>query len=132
MFGVAENYQEFHKDGNGFYKRALKAVDDPKYNNEMIYNIACMAIEKFVMSYLGTIKSLPYNHTLTDLAEAMEQHVEMENGFYDTMKKLDSYQMICAFDTYDKKEIDKNAIDEIMYVMKNIKTAIDGKLGGMV
>ena len=59
-----------------------------------------MAIEKFVMAALMRHGTMPYNHTMIDLVEAMEQTfpgaiADIRQG----LLRLDSYQDIC--DPYD-------------------------------
>ena len=70
-----------------------------------------MAIEKFVMAALMRHGTLPYNHTMADLVESMEETfpgaiADIREG----LLRLDSYQDIC--DPYEFTIVEI-AMDEI-------------------
>ena len=93
----------FLHDGDAFLKTGLAAHTKGKkaFTPEILYNIVAMAIEKFVMAALMQRGALPYNHTMGDLVEAMDEVFpdamgDLKNGLLD----LDRYQEICDVDTF--------------------------------
>ena len=108
-----KGWEEFLAHGNGFLSTAMAAFNKGRqsFTPEILYNIAAMAIEKFVMAALMKHGALPYNHTMADLVEAMEETfpdstAELREGLLD----MDRYQQICDFDTY---HIEAPKVDDI-------------------
>ena len=93
-----QGWQQFLKDGNGYLHTAQGAYmkGNRIFTPEILYNIIAMAIEKFVMAALMRHGTMPYNHTMKDLVEAME--TTFPNRIEDIREgllQLDSYQDIC-------------------------------------
>ena len=98
-----DDWDIFLHDGDAFLKTGLAAHTKGKkaFTPEILYNIVAMAIEKFVMAALMQRGALPYNHTMGDLVEAMDEVFpdamgDLKNGLLD----LDRYQEICDVDTF--------------------------------
>lgn len=99
-----QGWEEFRSDGNAFLKTAAKAHAEQKsaFTAEILYNVIAMAIEKFVMAALMRHGELPYNHTMTDLVEAMEK--TFPGAIKDLaadLLALDRYQEICDIDAFN-------------------------------
>ncbi len=93
-----QGWNEFLEDGNGYLRTANGAYlkGNRIFTSEILYNIIAMAIEKFVMAALMRHGTLPYNHTMADLVEAMEETFpEAISGIREGLLKLDTYQDIC-------------------------------------
>ena len=105
-------------DGDGYLKTARAAFVSRReiFTPEILYNIIAMAIEKFVMAALMREGTMPYNHTMRDLVEAMEEIfpetiAEIKEG----LLNLDKYQDIC--DPYDFAIIQPER-NEIPFMLK--------------
>ena len=67
----------------------------------ILYNVIAMAIEKFVMAALMSHGALPYNHTMTDLVEAMDETFPNALArLKDGLLMMDEYQDICDLDGF--------------------------------
>ena len=96
-------WQEFLKDGDGYFNTAVGALAKRRetFTAPILYNLIAMAIEKFVMAGLMNHGAMPYNHTMADLVDAMEETFpgaveEVKND----LLKLDSYQEICDLEGF--------------------------------
>jgi len=93
-----EDWQQYRLVGNQFLNLAECAFRKEKkaFTTEILYNLIAMAIEKLVMSALMAIGRLPYNHTMHDLAAALEEWLpNAVRGMEEPLRHLDSYQEIC-------------------------------------
>jgi len=98
-----QGWQDFLHDGKGFLKTAAAAhaKRNKVFTAEILFNIIAMAIEKFVMAVLMRHGAMPYNHTMADLAAAMEETFPGEiNDIRERLLQLDSYQQICDLDGF--------------------------------
>jgi len=96
-------WEDYSKDGDGFLKTAVGAYEKQRkvFTPEILYNIIAMAIEKFIMSALMRHGALPYNHTMRDLVDAMDETFpsaldELREG----LLRMDQYQDICDLDGF--------------------------------
>lgn len=108
-----QGWEEYLEDGDGYLRTAKGGYANRKkvFTSNILYNIIAMAIEKFVMAALMRHGTLPYNHTMADLVESMEQTfpgalADIREG----LLRLDSYQDIC--DPYEFSIVEL-AMDEI-------------------
>lgn len=99
-----KGWEEFFQDGEEYLKTAIGGYEKRQniFTSEILYNINAMAIEKFVMAALMRHGALPYNHTMGDLVEAMEETFPHAMGdIGEGLLALDKYQEICDIDTYN-------------------------------
>ena len=109
-------WQEFLEDGQAFLQTAAAAhaKNRKAFSPEILYNIIAMAIEKFVMAALMRHGALPYNHTMQDLVEAMEETFPNACDFKEDLLRMDRYQEICDLDAF---KITPPAMTEIPFML---------------
>ncbi|MBU0681245.1 MAG: hypothetical protein KKD73_07475 [Proteobacteria bacterium] len=97
-------WQDFLKEGNQFLATAANgyARRQQVFNSEILYNLVGMAIEKLIMALLMKSGNLPYNHTMHDLVESMEEFLPGDLANLGAeLKALDGFQEICDIDSYN-------------------------------
>lgn len=97
-----QGWRQFLEAGTGYLRTATGAYlnGNRKFTPEILYNLVVMSIEKYVMAALMRHGSLPYNHTMADLVEALdEKFPHAIDDIREDLLRLDSYQDIC--DPYD-------------------------------
>ena len=114
-----KGWEQFLEEGRQFLKTADNAYRQQRkvFSTEVLYNLVAMAIEKLIMAQLMVGGNLPYNHTMHDLVEAMEeflpgrlQHLGPE------LKALDAWQEICDLEEYTIKVPDRAEIQQMLEV----------------
>ena len=98
-----QGWQEFLEDGSGFLATAMSAYKNGKkaYTAGILYNLVAMAIEKFVMAALMKRGTMPYNHTMKDFVEAMEEtYPDAITDIRTELLQLDTYQDICDLEGF--------------------------------
>lgn len=98
-----KGWEEFLKEGQQFLGTAERAyaMKRESFTAEILYNLVAMAIEKLIMGLLMKSGNLPYNHTMHDLVEAMEESLPGRLGTLgERLKGLDAFQEICDTESY--------------------------------
>jgi hypothetical protein len=88
-----------------------------------------MAIEKHVMAALMRHGTLPYNHTMADLVEAMERTFPHSlDDIREGLLNLDTYQDIC--DPYDCviRAPGREEIPGMLDLAKRLQQLVEGEL----
>jgi hypothetical protein len=96
-----DNWQEYWRDGEQFLRTAVNALAKGRrvFTPEILYNITAMAIEKYIMAFLMINGDLAENHTMGDLATALERHTGPLPDLISQLHYLDSFQEICDIET---------------------------------
>lgn len=120
-------WEEFLQHGDDYLKTVSSAYFNRKkaFTPEILYNIVAMSIEKFIMAALMRHGALPYNHTMSDLVESMEETFPKKLGdLKEKLLALDQYQEICDTDTFTIRPPSMNNISEMIETAKNIRLLI--------
>ena len=102
-----DDWETYLLDGEKFMRTAAGAFTKRKkaFSGETIYNITAMAVEKFIMAFLMKNGDLAENHTMADLAFALQRHlVAMPGDLAEKLRFLDSFQDICDMDSMHRSE----------------------------
>ena len=92
-----DDWQDYLRDGRQFLRTAERAhaLGRTAFSNEALYNLTAMAIEKLIMAFLMKRGDLAENHTMGDLARALEKHLGPQPDMTAKLNYLDSFQEIC-------------------------------------
>ncbi|KPK35091.1 MAG: hypothetical protein AMK70_06040 [Nitrospira bacterium SG8_35_1] len=126
-----DGWQEFFDHGNGYLGTAVAAFEKRKkaYSAGILYNLVAMAIEKFVMAALMRHGTMPYNHTMVDLVEAMEKTfpgelTELRAG----LLQLDKYQEICDLEGFSISPPAMEEIPSMLVLAGKMKSLVIDKI----
>ncbi|MEN8262262.1 MAG: hypothetical protein ABFR82_02245 [Nitrospirota bacterium] len=121
-------WEDYLKDGEEFLKTAVGAYEKRKkvFTSEILYNIIAMAIEKLVMAALMRHGALPYNHTMKDLVEAMDETFpaaidELREG----LLNMDRYQEICSLDGFRITPPEMKEIPGMLEIAQKLQGLVD-------
>jgi len=122
LLGI-ENWMEYRRDGEQFLHVALMARKKEKlhFTPEIIYNLTGMAIEKLIMAYLMKHGDLAENHTMADLAAALERHTGELPRITEKLRYLDSFQEICDLDTFNVIKPGEEHTDTILAIGQEVR-----------
>lgn len=128
-----KGWQDYLEDGDGYLRTATGAYLNRKkiFTSEILYNIIAMAIEKFVMAALMWHGTLPYNHTMADLVESMEETfpgalADIREG----LLRLDAYQDICDPYEFTIIELNRNEIPAMLELAEKMQRLVKDELTG--
>ncbi len=124
-------WKEFFRHGEGYLNTALAAHRKGvrAFTPEVLYNLAAMAIEKFVMAALMRHGELPYNHTMADLVEAMERVFPGKIAdIGERLLKMDEYQDICDLDGFKIVPPKMEEIPAMLEIAKKLRGLVKKQL----
>ena len=124
-------WQDFFRAGSGYLNTAVGALARRRevFTPPILYNLIAMAIEKFVMAALMRYGAMPYNHTMTDLAEAMEETFPgAVADIRDELLLLDSYQEICDLEGFSIAPPAMEKIPAMLDLVVKVKNLVTEKI----
>lgn len=126
MFFQIEDWRQYLKQGEKYLNTAVKAAAKrPEvFTPAILYNLSAMAIEKLIMGYLMSRGDLAENHTMADLLQALERHIELPADLARDLLCLDSFQEICDMDTFSIKKPMGSDIAKMLTIGDEVKRFI--------
>ena len=124
-------WEDFLADGSGYLNTAVGALVKRRevFTSQILYNLIAMAIEKFVMAALMRYGAMPYNHTMGDLVEAMEETFPgAVSDIRDDLLLLDSYQDICDLEGFSISPPAMEKIPAMLDLAGRVKSLVTGKI----
>ena len=121
------NWETWIKQGDQYLKASIPKNNKSRFGTEIRYNLLSMSMESYIMAMLDFHKTLPDNHTYTDLISALEIIVPIDEKLKTRILKYENIQHICSI---DKFHINKPTEEEIF----DLKEAIEeiGKIAHKV
>ena len=107
--------------GDQNLRSAIPKSTKSKFGTSIRYNLLSMSFEDFSMAMLDYHKTMPDNHTYTDLVEALEKVVPLDNKLKSRILKYENIQSICSIDKYSRTDPTEEEIIELTEAVTEIK-----------
>jgi len=126
-----DNWQDYLRDGKQFLSTASGAFDKKKkaFSPDTLYNLTCMAIEKLIMAFLMKNGDLAENHTMCDLAFALQRHLGEIPDLRKKLLYLDKFQEICDLETYTVKTPSDSDVVKFLDIAREIQELLHPDIG---
>lgn len=127
-------WQEFIEHGEKYLKTAVNGSKFRKdvFTPDLLYNIIAMSIEKHIMGYLLYNNSMPDNHTLRDLVDAVKKlNPNPDSSLDDLFEKLvnmDRFQEICCIEFYHRDTPEEKDIQEFISIGQGVKEFVSKQI----
>jgi hypothetical protein len=128
--GNAGSWRGYYDDGEKFLKAATVPGKKRVFGAEIVYNVLCMAVEKYFMAFFVFNKTMPDNHTMKDLVESAERIAPVSVPLKSNMLFLDEFQNICAISSYKRIIPDAADMERIIRTGFMAKEFADNALNG--
>ena len=109
-------WQQYITEGEQYLRCARNAARKRSqvFTPVILYNLTTMAIEKFLMGFLMFHGTLAENHTMIDILNTVETITGPQPQLAEEFRYLDSFQEICDFDAYNRRE---PSLDDIAMIL---------------
>lgn len=109
------------QDGNAYFRRA-EEFDSGGYGHSLVFNVAAMALERYLVALCHLHGAEPDNHNFTCLMDAVETVVEVPPELNRKIRYLDeSIFGICSLDEYYHGTPEKEDTDMILELCRQIQ-----------
>lgn len=116
-------------DGRKYLQTATKGVKRPAvFNNELVFQLAAMGIEKLIVGVSQYHRQMPVDHTLSGLVEGLLEVCPMEAELVSRIKAVESMDDMCALTVAHRQPPGDAQIEETLAVGKAVVRFVDGHL----
>lgn len=97
-------WEEYWTRGKDFKRLGERSEQRrEKFNPDLCYNLCAMAIENLTMGFLAWRGSLPENHSLWELAGALEKEGVLSPELKRRLLAMGRFQEICSLALYQRQ-----------------------------
>lgn len=98
------DWQEQIQAGRKYLQTAQKGLNRPGvFNNELIYHLTAMAIEKLLVGVFQYHHEMPVDHTLGGLVDDLQHLCPLEKALAENIKALGRFDDMCPLIPVDRK-----------------------------
>lgn len=98
-YGIESLFEEDYKDAQAYHRRALQFRDEG-HAFSLVFNIASVALERYLVALCELYGVEPINHNFITLAITAEKLIEIPKALSKEIKSLDQIFGICFLDNY--------------------------------
>jgi len=111
-------------------RKYLKTADNGRsrpsvFNNELIFQLAAMAIEKLIVGVSQYHRQAPVDHTLSGLVEGLEAVCPMEADLAGRIRRIEAMDDMCSLSVVHRQPPEDAAFQEILAVGSEAARFVD-------
>jgi hypothetical protein len=119
-------WQDHINDGRKYLRAANRGLSRPSvFNNELIFQLAAMAIEKLIVGVAQYHRQMPADHTLTGLTAGLEPVCRLDSGLVARIQRIEGMDDMCALSVRHREAPDNEAINEILAIGDAVARFVD-------
>jgi hypothetical protein len=128
VINTGTGWLEYYEDGVKLLKAAVTPGKKKIFNDDIIYNLVCMSIEKLFMAFFLYNSKMPDNHTMKDLVESAARLTVIAPELKANMLFLDGFQDICPVYTFKRLIPEKKDMERVIKTLYMAKSFVDCEL----
>jgi len=110
------------------YAQAAEGMrQNGKVDNETLYHIICLSVEKYTATLAGMLKYIPMHSSLTFVVRELGKKMELPKNFMDETRFLNSFMSYCSLDFEKPKEISEADKERMMIFLYQLKEFTEEK-----
>ena len=119
-------WQDHILAGQEYLKTATNGVSRPAvFNNELIFQMAAMAIEKLIVGMAHYHHQMPADNTLSGLVAALSEICPMDPELADRIRQIETVDDMCALTVEHREPPGDDTIREILAVGREVADFVD-------
>ena len=126
MFQSITGWDDQIAAGRKYLKTAGNGLSRPSvFNNELIFQLAAMAIEKLIVGVSQYHRQAPVDHTLSGLVEGLESVCPMEANLAGRIRRIEAMDDMCSLSVAHRQPPEDADVQEILAVGSEVIRFVD-------
>ncbi len=120
------DWQDHITAGRQYLQTAVKGRCRPAvFNNELIFQLAAMAVEKFIVGLVHYHQQMPADHTLSGLAADLAEVCPLNASLAARIRHIETVDDMCALTVKHRDPPEDADIQEILAVGQEVERFVD-------
>ena len=122
-------WQDHISAGRQYLQTAVNARRRPAvFNNELIFQLAAMAVEKLFAGLMQYHRQMPLDHTLSGLAADLAAVCPLDDALAERIRRIEARDDMCTLAVRHRGPLRDGVIREILDVGREVERFVDGHL----
>lgn len=127
---LTQDWQNHIDTGRSFLQTARNGLKRPSvFNNELIYHLIAMAIEKLLVGVYQFHRQMPVDHTLDGLVDDLATICPLDKDLGEQIKGLGRFDDMCPLVPVNRKIPDVMQIQAMLAIGGQVATFADQNTG---
>jgi len=121
------NWKNEREEGLHYSKAAEGLKLNGKVDNETLYHIICLSVEKFLASLAGMVNYIPIHSGLTFVARELGKKMDFPEKYLNEVRFLNGFMTYCSLDFEKPKVISEVDISRMLGFMVDLKNFTESR-----
>lgn len=116
--------------GHNYLKTACNGLARPSvFNDELVFQLASMAIERLIVGLSQFHHRMPVDHTLSGLVAELAPICAIPKDLADRIRAIETIDDMCSLSPAQRIPPNQTAVQEVLAVGREVQDFVDGKIG---
>ena len=123
------DWEKEHSEGLQFASTAKGMLNKEKVDNETLYNIIALAIEKFTSALASKMNYIPMNSSLVFVFRELSRKTDIPAHFVDEASFMNRFMTYCSLDIVPVRTISKDDVLRMFAFMDEVSLFTEKHVG---
>jgi hypothetical protein len=115
------------KDAHLYARTAKGMKESRKVDNETLYNIICLSVEKYTATMAGMVNYIPMHSGLSFVMRELSKKMEVPQHFLEETRFLNGFMTYCSLDFEKPKEISESDLQRMVMFLNDLCSFVENK-----
>jgi HEPN domain-containing protein len=122
-----DEFEQEYRDSKAYIRRARQFQSEGQDHN-VVFNVASLALERYLVALAYLHDMEPYNHNYTCLMDTVEMVIDVPEELNKEIRSLDEIFGICSIDDYYHGEPEHKDTDRILSMCDAVEELFDQEM----
>ncbi|SFM23778.1 HEPN domain-containing protein [Methanolobus profundi] len=119
-----EDFETEYRDSKAYLRRARLFLAEGQ-DHSVVFNVASLALERYLVALCYLYDMDPYNHNYTCLMDTVELFMEVPEELNKEIRSLDKIFDICSLDDYFHGDPEVSDMERILSMCEDVEGLFD-------
>lgn len=125
------DWKKDFNEAQQYAKTAEGMISNQKVNNETLYHIICLAIEKFTAALAAKVNYIPMHSSLGQVFKEIGKKTEIPESFIPEIRFINSFMTYCSLEFREPKTISHDDMKRMIIFLQNLKDFCNSNLNNI-
>nr|WP_321498645.1 HEPN domain-containing protein [uncultured Methanolobus sp.] len=119
-----DDFEKEYRDSKAYLRRAKLFLEQGQ-DHSVVFNVASLALERYLVALCYLHDMEPYNHNYTCLMDTVEMFMEPPEELNNEIRSLDKIFDICTLDDYFHGDPEVSDMERILVMCEEVEELFD-------
>jgi hypothetical protein len=115
------NWEKDYNEALQYASAAEGMAKSKKLDNETLYHVICLSIEKFTSAIAAKVNYIPAHSGLNLIFRELAKKIEIPDTFHTEVRFINGFMTYCSLDFEEPKPISQNDLTRMITFLEQLK-----------